>query len=217
MLPVLLGAFALSLSMATTDPGEAELHGDLIHSDVPLWGSASVNMWPQNFADSQSFGCQTRLAYGDWKLSDRSGQDAQTWYRLTNYGVIHCFMMVRDAPERPLLRARKADPSFLVELGRTQGRGGEVELWAFQRGARPGSDYLLLARRAVPGVIKGFDVLQRDCPANHHRRGPELSILSTGYCAINSPQELVRLAQRMAELPPLGTLTFLGPAEGDPG
>jgi len=94
-------------------------------------------------------------------------------------------------------------PSFLVELGRV----GTKELWALQMGARPGSDYILLARPAGKGAIERFEVLQRRCP-KARMGGPSLDILMTGYCSLNTQGEMLGLAHRMAKLPPLGVMTF---------
>jgi hypothetical protein len=155
------------------------------------------------------------VEFGDWRYDDnRSGWDP-TWFRLTNYGVFHCYTMVRGPDDQTQLEGRSADPSFFIELGTIRIGNGETELWALQRGGRPGSSYLLLARKPTPGIIRTFDVLQRACPPDRIRKGPQLDILLTRYCAINSPQELTQLARQMVERPPLGRLTFVGPAGGE--
>ncbi|HST35396.1 MAG TPA: hypothetical protein VLK25_02040 [Allosphingosinicella sp.] len=128
---------------------------------------------------------------------------------MTNYGVFHCFMMVKDADERSALNGGAPDPSFLIELGTVSVNRRTVELWVLQRGAIPGSDYLLLARQPAPGLIIAFDVLERDCPRGRSRDGATLDVLMTRYCAINSRRELIRLARQMARRPPLGRLTFV--------
>lgn len=45
------------------------------------------------------------------------------------------------------------------------------------------------------------------CPRANVRDGGSLDILLTRYCAVNSRSELSRLARRMAQRPPLGSLT----------
>ena len=210
--PTFLIATLIAALLATqAEPDER--HQDLIHSDVPLWTHENGNLWPRGFGDAETFGCETRIGYGDWRYDETGIADEPTWYRFTNYGVFHCFMLVQEARERERLQGRESDPSFLIELGTVRGREGPVELWVLQRGATPGSDYLLLSRPADGGAITAFDVLQRQCPRNRVRDGPPLSILITRYCAINSRQELTALARRMARRPPLGRLTFVAAVE----
>jgi hypothetical protein len=97
-------------------------------------------------------------------------------------------------------------------LGAADGR----ELWALQLGARPGSEYLLLARSPAGGLVDHFDVLQRRCDGRQLRRGEPLDILITRYCNITSKSELVALARRMAKLPAAGRLRFeAASADGD--
>ena len=209
---ILLSAL-LTLAAVTSDepPGPRR---DLIHSDVPLWTSQREMMWPRAFYDSDSFGCQTRVRYGDWRFEE-GGMDADSvWYRFHNYGVNHCFALVQESRERAELAAARPDPSFFIELGTARGRNGPVELWALQRGVRPGSEYLLLARAPAAGAIAAFDVLQRACPRDRMRGGMNLSILLTGYCAIDSREELIQLARRMARLPPLGRIALAEPISG---
>jgi hypothetical protein len=204
---------------APADTGRAERHEDRIHSDVPLWGTESGVLWPRSFSEEDgSFGCATRLRHGDWRLDKTprdGGEDAEdpTWFRLTNYGVLHCAMVVRQADERELLEGRQHDFSFLVELGEVSTREGTLDLWLLQRGTTPGSSYLLLARKPGGGIIEQFDVLQSKCPRGRTRTGPVLDSWRTSYCAVNTRREMKQLARRMAALPPLGRLAFEAPSE----
>jgi hypothetical protein len=208
LVPALLGAFF----GAQAEPEER--HAVTIHSDLPLWTHRQGNLWPRGFVDDDSFGCESRVRYGVWRL-DEAGEEEEeaTWYRFANYGVFHCFMLVKHAHVREGLAGGDSDASFLVELGTTRGRDGPVELWALQRGVVPGSDYLLLSRPPVNEAITAFDVLQRECPRGRLRSGPQISILLTRYCVINDRQELTQLARRMARLPALGRLTFVAADE----
>lgn len=76
-----------------------------------------------------------------------------------------------------------------------------------QIGARPGSEYLLLSRDPAEGLIDKFNVLQTACPRDNVRDGGSLDILLTRYCTIKSRTELIRLARRMTQHPPRGSLT----------
>lgn len=209
-------ALALLLLLFQSPQAEPrEQQQDLIHSDLPLWHTGSGDMWPRAFHNGDSFGCTSRIRFGDWRYDERETEGEPSWYRIHNYGVFHCFMLVKDADERSDLDGGEPDPSFWIALGTVSIDQVPVELWALQRGARPGSDYLLLSRRPASGAIESFDVLERECPRNRVRHGSGLSILLTRYCAINSREELVRLARRMSRRPPLGRLTFVASAESD--
>lgn len=196
-------------AFAQADIG-SEKAADLLHSDLPLFGGGAEEIHPQPFANEATgeFGCYSRIAFGDWALRTGDGEDAaiETWYAFANYGVFHCFALVSEADDREELGRADARPSFFVRIGSS---GGD-ELWAAQIGARPGSDYLLLSRKAGDERIAQFTVLQRRCPKRNVRDAGNMSILITRYCAINSRAELRTLARRMATLEPLGTLTLAG-------
>lgn len=176
----------------------------LIHSDEPLWAPGTPEVWPQHFVDRDSFGCSHRIQLGVWHYTAADADLGHQWYRFANYGVMHCWMNVAEAYEPGNFQGTR--PGFLIQLGRV----ADKELWALQVGARPGSDYVLLARPAGPDRIERFDVLQHECPKGHTRGGRSLDILLTSYCSINTKSQLVALAREMAKRPILGTMTFEG-------
>ena len=192
---------------ATAQEAE-ERHEELIHADLPLYGNEDEK-WPKAFTDDDGgFGCASSIQFGDWSYRDAEGEDDPRWYRFSNYGVFHCFAVVREAPERAELGAASFRYAFFVPIGEARIEGRKIELWVLQTGGRPGSDYLLLAREPVKGMVARFDVLQRKCPLRAIRDGGGIDILSTRYCAINSRSELVALAKAMARLKPLGTIAL---------
>ena len=199
------GAIACA-GMARTDQAvgeEIELSEDLVHSDLPLWGDGP-NVWPQSFADGDAFGCASRVAFGGWQVRRPDGETS--WWRISNYGAIHCALVVTQADERAELDHGAYGFSVAVKL-KDISRGGKViELWALQIGMRPGSDYILLSR--IASERDTFTVLQRRCPAGRRRAGNSYDIWRTDYCAINSPGELVTLAEQMARLPPLAVASL---------
>ncbi|MEQ1619265.1 MAG: hypothetical protein ABL883_13090 [Terricaulis sp.] len=201
-------ALVLAVGPALAQSPE-EVANDIVHSDLPIFGHGDDNEWPQGFSDQDSFGCASRVAFGDWAWREAGAgdEDDTRWYRFSNYGAFHCWANTFRADERERLDAADFYPSFFAFLETTRTGGSEVELWAVQIGARPGSEYLLLSRRPISGPVESFDVLQTDCPRASVRDAGSLDILLTRYCAINSRAELVRLARRMAQRPPLGTLT----------
>lgn len=183
------------------------MHTEVIHSDLPLFRDSGENMWPQPFYDDDSFGCVSRVAFGDWVLREPDGEES-AWYRVQNYGVFHCWALVGRTYERQQLDAAELKPTFFVLLGEVDTEEGERELWAAQIGARPGSEYLLLARSPAEGLIQSFEVLQTRCPPGTTRDAGSLDIIITRYCALNSQAELVRLARQMVQLPAVGTLSL---------
>ena len=199
-------AAALLLLAVVADQTSAApaLRADLVHADLPLFGDDYADKWPQSFTKSGTgdFGCTSRVGFGDWRFTE-TGEDEPSWYRFSNYGVLHCWANVGEASERDKLEEASSRPAFFVLLGRE----GNRELWALQLGARPGSEYILLARLdRGQDLVTSFTVLQRACPRDHVRRGRSVDILSTSYCDVRMPGELRALAHRMAMLPPLGRL-----------
>ena len=160
------------------------------------------------FIPRTAFGCTSRVAFGAWAFRETGAEneDDVYWYGFSNYGTFHCWANTFRAYEREGLDRADAHPSFFVFLATTRIDGSEIELWTVQIGARPGSEYVLLSRTPAEGLVESFTVLQTECPRANVRDAGALDILLTRYCAINSRAELVRLARRMAQRPPLGTI-----------
>jgi hypothetical protein len=210
----LLVVAALLFAPSASAQSPQEMASDVVHSDLPIFGHGDDNEWPQHFYDDDSFGCTSRVAFGDWAFREAGGDEGDAeWYRFTNYGVFHCWANTFRSYERERLDGADFHPSFFVLLGTARSGGAEVELWAIQIGARPGSEYLLLSRTPGDGLIDNFNVLQTECSRGSVRDAGSLDILLTRYCAINSRSELIRLARRMVQRPPLGTLIRVADAE----
>ena len=203
------GALLWSIpATAANSPEPAEIHADLIHSDEPLWTSAD-QLWPMHFSDSDSWGCASQFAVGDWQGAEGSDH-SETWLRLQNYGVFHCAYIVKRASDRAYLDNAQSSYGWLVRVGKVDVRGAKRELWVFQSGSKPGSSYSFFAVERSKGIIKAAEELQRKCPAGHMRGGATIDVWGTQYCAVNSRAELVSLARRMAKLKPLFILEFVG-------
>lgn len=201
----MLTAWLLAASANGQAP-EQEVARDLIRADLPLF-RYDDEKWPRPFHDEGTFGCTSRVAFGDWLFRQQLDTYVQTtWYRFTSFGAMHCWANAYRAYERDALNHTDARPSYFVFLERANINGSEVELWALQIGTLPGSEYLLLARAPGDELIEAFHMLQTDCPRRSVRDAGPLDILSTRYCAINTRRELIRLARRMAQRPALGTL-----------
>ena len=204
---VILGLLIGMTSPVMAQTFDTPLSDDLIHADLPLFGYGTADMWPQHFDDADgSFGCMSRVAFGTWTLTrnDREPDEAE-WYRIGNYGVFHCAALVSAADEKKSLENNRPRLAYFVLIDRRADR----ELWTLQLGVRPGSDYILLSRKPDAGIVKRFDVLQRDCPASLRRKGKTIDTFLTGYCAVNSRDDLIAMARSMAKRPPLGTLTWV--------
>jgi hypothetical protein len=208
-LPVAILVAALLYAPSVNGDSLDEMADDLLHSDLPIFGRGGDNEWPQHFYDKDSFGCTSRVAFGDWVLRKRGAEveDDVLWYRFSNYGVFHCWANISRADERARLTSADFHPSFFAFLGSTSVNGSDIELWTVQIGARPGSEYLLLSRDPAEGLIEKFNVLQTVCPRANVRDAGSLDILLTRYCAVNSRSELIRFARRMAQRLPLGSFT----------
>lgn len=203
-------AMFLATTCVNAEPVD-EMANDRLHSDLPIFGHGGDNEWPQHVYYEDTFGCSSRIAFGDWAIRDANADEEgeSYWYRFQNYGVFHCWANTQRAHEREQLDGAEVHPSFFVFLGESRVGERDIELWTIQIGVVPGSDYLLLSRSPGDGVIEEFTVLQTECPRSNVRDGGILDILLTRYCAVNSRAELLRLARRMAQRPPLGTMTII--------
>ncbi len=164
-------------------------------------------MWPKGFPDDDSFGCESIIRFGDWTFTEKDEEQPE-WMRLRNYGVFHCAMVESWGPDRESLDKTGYKYSWLVSLGKAEYQGKAVELWAFQRGARPGSDYLLLRKVAKPKGLTELDVLPVDCAKRHLRDGGQLDVWLTSYCSINDVNDFVAFAREMAKKPEVGKLVW---------
>lgn len=210
---VLFASAPLAARDQGEDGDEPDFVDELFHSDVPLYTFEWEHLWPRSFHDEDSFGCLSRVHFGDWEFKpDPANEHGESyWYRFQNYGVFHCAANLRSANVRGELGEGEFSRGFFVRMGESKLGTENWELWTFQQGMIPGSDYMLLAR--LPGkedIIRSFRVLQRRCPEGHFRKVEGLDVWSTGYCAINSQAELLGLAQEMLRLLPLGILEHVG-------
>jgi hypothetical protein len=206
------GALLLTISpaaLATTD-AEDEPQADLLHADLPLYDISYEQVWPRSFSNANGdFGCISRIRFGTWTFTDREGE-TEAW-QISNYGVFHCAAIFREAQEKSDLKEAQYVHGLVVLLGTVSKSGKPIELWAFQKGMIPGSEYILLSRATDKDMIKTFSVLQRACPDGQMRKLPQgqsLDIWPTSYCAIASRAELLALAKKMLERPPLGKLEW---------
>ena len=213
MVFLLAQIFALPVAAQTADgePDQVdnEFHAQDIRSDLPLYTFDWPDLWPRNFVDGDTFGCESRVAFGDWQVTwhDNDEQDAASWSRITNYGVFHCAAFIGDADDRAELADAEVEIVFFVKLGESDRDGSMVELWAMQEGTVPGSRYILLAREPGDGRVERFSILQSRCPEGAMRRlEGDFDVWRTSYCVINTREDLLALASAMVALPPMATI-----------
>ena len=222
-MPKAIWLMCAPLAMAAVAPQNPDAYParDLIHSDVPLYTFDDADFWPRPFVDKDSWGCTSRIAFGDWRFipDPRNEYEDESWYRFSNYGVFHCAAIVKGPVDRSDLDAATFEYSFFVKLGDTRIGDKPWELWAIQQGTMPGSSYILLARPAgKASLIDAFTVLQQQCPSGRVRKlvSGSLDIWQTSYCAINTRDGLLELSRRMVQFPPLGVITRV-PDKKKPG
>jgi len=224
---VALLAFAASLTgtpalAAGEEEGEeVEITLERLHAPVPLYTFDWPDLWPRSFTDEESFGCTSRVAFGDWQfVSERPDYGGLSgWMRIENYGVFHCAANLHEADEREELAEGEFSRGLFALIGQGQAAGKTYELWVLQQGFVPGSSYILLARdpaEDAKGTIARFDVLQRECPRGRLRKAEDMDVWLTRYCAIESREELLALARRMLRKPFAGEFVRVGDTLPEP-
>jgi hypothetical protein len=215
-IPVLL----LSVAMAgpvLADDGQAQdrwardqFATDLIHSPFPIYDFSWEDFWPRNFSDVTGFGCTTRVSFGDWEFQPGADNKASRgwWVRASHYGVFHCAANLRESDKRDSLDVGEFSRGFFAKIGEVGQAGSTTELWVLQKGFRTGSDYWLLSRPAGGEVVTSFAVLQRRCLPDAFVEKDNFDSWLTGYCWVETHEQLLALAQLMLEFPPLGQLTL---------
>lgn len=216
------GLWALAWICASIFPtvptrAQADTEGvvEFIHSSLPLYTFEWQELWPRSSEDGDGFGCRSRIGLGDWRFTPAGTNGQEEWHRFSNYGAFHCAAVLRHAYERAELESAQSNLGFFVRLGSARHDSRVWELWALQRGSRPGSEYTLLAREANdPRLIVEFRVLQQRCPRGMIREVQGFDVWRTRYCAIGTRTELLSLARRMLRLPAIGTIARVSGVEG---
>ena len=206
-LPALLGMVSLWGAPALAE--EQEYFSDRVHADLPIYTFNYEELWPRAMEPSDDViaGCTSRVSFGDWKFEPSSKEAAEPyWMRSRNYGVFHCGALIAEADERQELGEADETLGFFARIGEQDADDPEQEFWVLQRGTVPGSDYILLARDFNEDQVTRFTVLQRRCPIGATRSAFGMDIFLVGYCSINSHDDMLRFAEEMAKLPPLGEL-----------
>jgi hypothetical protein len=98
-----------------------------IHSPLPLYTFAWPDLWPRSFSQGDSFGCTTRVRFGDWQFVPLQADRGPSghWERFANYGVFHCAAILRTALDRAALDDAQYDYGFFARIGKA--RAGATE------------------------------------------------------------------------------------------
>lgn len=187
----------------------------LLRADLPLWtGADGEDFYPKHFSetdgDSFSFGCSSNIQFGDYREVRANDPERVAWWRIGNYGVFHCALLLSEASERTELDTGFREHAWLVVLGKIQTSGGEIELLALQIGARGGSTYNLFSR-SVGAPNTTLSVLDPVCPRGSTRRGRGIDVWRTDYCVVASQSALRRIAREAFRRPPVAALEYVGP------
>ncbi len=132
--------FLVLLCLISPDLFAAELENedwppvyeDLIHADLPLWGDETQDVSPFHYyEDDGSFGCAHRIGLGDWQLKNTLDNEP-SWYRFTNYGAFHCFVLAFKDMARERLEHSFLGYSIFIRIGQVQHQEKAVDLWVLQ-------------------------------------------------------------------------------------
>ncbi len=200
----LIGLLVASTSVAAQDV--------MLRSDLPLWtGAEGEDFYPTNFSDADSFGCISNIRFGDYREVKVQDPDHVGWWRIGNYGVFHCALLLSQASERTELDTGFRDHAWVIVLDKVQTPAGEIELLALQIGARGGSEYTLLSRPTADEPGRLMAVLDPVCPRHSSRQGRSLDVWRTDYCAVASQSAMRRIAREAFRRPPVAFLEYVEP------
>lgn len=169
---------------------------------------------PRTLYDEESFGCITNIELGDYRLIPAGDAEPAAWWRLENYGVFHCALLLSEADAQSNLRSGFRDYAWVIVLDEVSTPTGDLELLALQIGARTGSSYRLLSRLKGVAPRGRFSLLDPECPRGATRQR-ELDIWRTDYCLVADQRTLRRIARAAFRRPPLGVLEFVGDGPDD--
>ncbi len=203
-------AVAIGLSAS---PAAAQI---LLRSDLPLWTDRSAEgFWPRSFSDQESFGCESRLRFGDFVVSELqpalepTSGDPREILRIANYGYVHCAYIVRRDFEDEIATA-DGKYAWAIELGIEPVGRDRLEMMALQIGAAGGSEYIVVAQ-AEGADWTDLRILDLHCPEGALRDAGRIDLWSTAYCGVESKAQLETMARQAAHRPPFARAALLTP------
>lgn len=190
-----------------------------LRSDSPLWtydSEPNEALFPRFFTDEESFGCIHIIRTGLYRWASVDGGELEYW-RVDNYGVFHCALIVGVSPELNEAKDAFDDHAWIVRLDRVvEADGSETELLAFQIGIRTGSRYVLLRRRKSD--MTHLEELAPECPETAERRTARIDIWGQDVCVVASQEQLRSIAQTANRRPAAARLDWMiDPLNPEPG
>lgn len=208
-MPLRLPFAAAVALLATIAAFSAFAQQHQFRSGLPLFTDAD-ELWPRSFFDEDSFGCETILIPGDYLGSLDPVNAEPVWWRVANYGVMHCAMVFASGFGRDSLTAAQIGFAWLAPLGEVEGPIGEdLELFAFQIRWRGGIEYLFLARDR-DGDNRSWIMLDPECPAGALRESEPIDVWGTRFCELGDAATAHSIAQDAVQREPAATFRWAG-------
>ena len=184
--------------------------GQTLRSDSPLWtyDGGTTDLYPRNFVDTDGFGCAHATRMGIWRYLPADDREWPDFWRMENYGVIHCALLFGVASDESEAATAFDDMAWMVRVGDEATEADQSELWVLQIGVAGGSRYEVL-RRSFGQT--DFDVLDPRCPGGAERRRAQIDVWVQDDCVIRSRREMTNVALAASQRPPRGRLTFIAP------
>ena len=167
-----------------------------LRSITPLWNDVSGRevLYPHSYVDAESFGCiLPDLKLGLYHYIDAEFPDEPSFWRLENYGAVHCALTFGTAHDEEDILTSFEDFAWIANTGESRTIEA-ARLMAIQIGVSGGSRYILL--RSIPDSDhQKFDVLEARCPSDAETLEANIDIWRQWVCVVESQDQLTRIAQ----------------------
>ena len=182
-----------------------------INSPLPLFSDFDTDpIWPRSMPSTGPlpWQCESPMRYGYWRLvGDPWYGDATMQLSSAHLGIYACHTQFKKVDGNVV--GTFGQDILLVALGTTTDRAGEHDLWALQYGFGAGPRYQLLRSKPFEGSeIETFELLQSVCPEDS-RVPSRLADHEFYHCMIETQDDLAAMARDMAELPAIGSMSWI--------
>lgn len=194
------------LALAADTTAEAQT----LRSSTPLWNDVSGRkaLYPQSYVDAESFGCiLPDLKLGVYHHVDAQFPDDPSFWRIENYGVVHCALTFGTAHDEEDILTSFEDFAWVANIGESRTINA-ARLMAIQIGVSGGSRYIIL--RSIPDSDRQrFDVLEAHCPSDAETLEANIDIWRQRVCVVESQDQLARIAREADTRTPAGRLEWI--------
>lgn len=181
-----------------------------LRSSTPLWNDVSGReaLYPQSYVDAESFGCiLPDLKLGVYRHVDTELPDEPSFWRIENYGAVHCALTFGTAHDEEDIVTSFEDFAWIANIGESRTIDA-ARLMAIQIGVSGGSRYILL--RSIPDSDpQRFDVLESRCPSDVETLDASIDIWRQWVCVVESKDQLTRIAQDADTRASVGRLEWI--------